>query len=82
MRRLKLSLLPPFAPQKLLFPIDEHVRTIAGLKNRLIKSLAAVSLAGHAGALVLEIEGFELLPGSGIDIINEYDVVQYALWSL
>lgn len=74
--RIKLSLLPPFPPSRILFPVPSDIKTITHLKKYLIKSLSSV--AQHASSsqeLLLEIEGFQLLSGSDLNIIEPTDVV-------
>lgn len=50
--------------------------TISELRRHLVRSLAVVSsVVDHAREVVLEIEGFELLGGSAVGVIEEKDVV-------
>ncbi|KAK8846621.1 hypothetical protein IAR55_005707 [Kwoniella newhampshirensis] len=79
--RIKITLLPPFQPQKFLLPVaSEEIRTVTHLKKHLIKSISAVAHhAKSAKELVLEIDGFELLGGSQVDIVEATDVVSVKL---
>ena len=75
--RIRLSLSDPFASSKLLLPVPEDVATISALKKHLFKSLSAISsVAPSWRELKLDIGGFELVAGSGLDVIEEGDVVQ------
>lgn len=74
--RVKITLLAPFSLSKILLPVPETVKSIADLKRHIHSSLSAVQ--DHAGLwrdLKLEIDGFELLIGSRVDIIEPEDVV-------
>lgn len=74
--RIKLSFLPPFPSSRILLLVPNDVKTITHLKKYLIKSLSSV--AQHASSsheLLLEIEGFQLLSGSDLNIIEPTDVV-------
>lgn len=74
--RLKLSLLAPFPSIKVLLPVPEHVKTVIHLKRHIRQSLSVVhELTGSSRDVVLEIEGFELLGGSEMDVIENGDVV-------
>lgn len=74
--RVRLSLLPPFRESKILLPLPLEVTTISELRRHLVRSLAVVSsVVDHAREVVLEIEGFELLGGSAVGVIEEKDVV-------
>ena len=76
--RVRLALLPPLTPLKILLPLPKSVKTISHLKKHLLESLSSV--AQHVESwrgLKLEIEGFEVLGGSGIDVIEEGDVVTW-----
>jgi len=76
--RVRISLLPPFSPTKVLLPVPDTTKTISQLKKHLYRSLS--SIAQHAEGWIelrLEIEGFELLAGNEINVIEEGDVVSY-----
>jgi hypothetical protein len=74
--RVRLSLLPPFWESKILLPLPTEVTTISELRRHLVRSLSAISsVVDHPREVVLEIEGFELLGGSGVGVIEERDVV-------
>lgn len=76
--RVRLSLLPPFAPAKLLVPVPADIQTVKHLKRYLAKSLSAVSTVTHHGTeLLLEVDGFELLSGSPLDVLDDKDIVTY-----
>lgn len=74
--RIKVALLAPFTTSKILLPVSETIQTISHLKKHIHSSLSAVSK--HATSwreIKLEIDGFELLAGSQVDIIEDGDVV-------
>ena len=74
--RVRISLLPPFGPTKVLLPLLASVQTVSHLKKHLFKSISTFSQ--HANGwreLRLEIEGFELLAGSELTILEEGDVI-------
>ena len=76
--RVRISLLAPFGPSKVLVPIPNDVQTISQLKKHLFRSLS--SIAQHADGwrqLRLEIEGFALLGGSELSVLEEGDVVSF-----
>lgn len=74
--RVKLSLLPPFPASKLLVPVPPEVKTIKHLKRHLVKSLSTIaSAAQHGRDLLLKVDGFELLSGSGVDMLEAGDVI-------
>ncbi|EIW68592.1 hypothetical protein TREMEDRAFT_63059 [Tremella mesenterica DSM 1558] len=78
MKRLKLSLLPPLVSQtqNLLLPIPQDIETISQLRKHIFRSLSTVRDGVQSSKEIrLEIEGFELLPGSEVDIIQDGDVV-------
>ncbi|RXK42104.1 hypothetical protein M231_00461 [Tremella mesenterica] len=78
MKRLKLSLLPPLVSQtqNLLLPIPQDIETISQLRKHIFRSLSTVRDGVQSSKEIrLDIEGFELLPGSEIDIIQDGDVV-------
>ncbi|WWC87327.1 uncharacterized protein L201_002216 [Kwoniella dendrophila CBS 6074] len=78
--RIKLALLLPFTSSKFILPVPKTVKTINDLKKHILKSLSAVSQhASKARELVLEIDGFELLTGSAVDVIENEDVVSVRL---
>lgn len=75
--RVRLSLLEPLPSSKVLLPVPNTISTIHDLKKHILKSLSTVAThAGKARDLALEIDGFELLGGSGIDILQDGDVVR------
>jgi len=74
--RIRISLLTPFRPANLLLLLPQNIDSISDLKKHLFSSLSAIALhASSAKQLRLEIEGFELLGGSELDIVREDDVV-------
>lgn len=74
--RIRLQLLPPFEESKALVLLPLDVQTILGLRRHLRHSLSTVlALTTSPKDLLLEIDGFELLPGSSIDVIEPADVV-------
>ncbi|WVO15659.1 hypothetical protein L204_103319 [Cryptococcus depauperatus] len=76
MLRVKLSLLPPFEPKKILLPIPREAKYISDLKKFIVENLSVV--AQHASSLTeitLEIDGFEVLGGSSLKVIEPTDVV-------
>jgi hypothetical protein len=74
--RIRLQLLAPFEESKALVLLPEDVRTIQGIKRHIRQSLSTVlALTNSPKDLLLEIDGFELLPGSSVDIIESSDVV-------
>jgi hypothetical protein len=76
--RVRLQLLPPFATSKVLLPIPGSVKTISDLRKHIVRSLSTVSsVVEYARELVLEIEGFELLPGSDLGVIEAGDVISF-----
>ncbi|WRT65184.1 uncharacterized protein IL334_002127 [Kwoniella shivajii] len=78
--RVKLTLLPPFQNTKIILPIAETVKTIHDLKKHILQSLSLVSQhASKAKELVLEIDGFELLAGSEVGVIEGGDIVTVRL---
>ncbi|WVF70213.1 hypothetical protein IAT40_005002 [Kwoniella sp. CBS 6097] len=78
--RIRIALLPPFAPNKIILPVPEDVKTISALKKYIVHSLAAVAEHATKGKdIVLEIDGFELLGGSGLDVIEGGDIVSVRL---
>ncbi|WVQ68815.1 uncharacterized protein L199_007024 [Kwoniella botswanensis] len=78
--RVKLTLLPPFASAKLILPVPEGCKTIHDLKKHILESISVISQhASKAKELVLEIDGFELLAGSQVGVIESGDVVSVRL---
>ncbi|OCF37736.1 hypothetical protein I316_00863 [Kwoniella heveanensis BCC8398] len=78
--RIKIALLPPFAPNKVILPVPQEVDTISTLRKYIVKSLAVVAEHATKGRdIVLEIDGFELLGGSRVDVIEGVDVVSVRL---
>lgn len=74
--RLKLSLIAPFPTSKVLLPVPADVSTVVQLKRHIRKSLSTVDgLTSSSRELVLEIDGFELLSGSEVGVIEPGDVV-------
>ena len=74
--RIRLQLLAPFEESKALVLLPEDVRTIHELKRHVRHSLSTVlSLTSTPKDLLLEIDGFELLPGSSINVIESSDIV-------
>jgi hypothetical protein len=74
--RIKLALSAPFNPSKVLLPVPEDVKTISQLKKHVRQSLFTVSACSTTWReLKLEVDGFELLGGSQLDVLEEGDVV-------
>ena len=72
-----MTLLPPFLPAKILLPVPENVETISELKKLIHRSLSSVSnVVDSSRELKLSLDGFELLGGSGVDLIQLEDVVE------
>jgi hypothetical protein len=75
--RLRISLLAPFTSAKVLLAIPSDINTISQLKRHLFRSLASVAAVTTASKDIrLEVDGFELLAGSGLDVLEEGDVVR------
>jgi hypothetical protein len=74
--RLKLSLLAPFPSSKVLLPVPQEVKTIVQLKRHIRKSLSGVNeQTTSSREIVLDVDGFELLSGSEVGVIERDDVV-------
>lgn len=74
--RVRLSLLPPFQASKVLVPVPPDVKTIKHLKRHLVKSLSTIaSVAHHGRELLLKVDDFELLSGSGMDTLEAGDII-------
>ena len=74
--RLRISLLPPFAPSKFLLPVPETVKTISHLKKHLRTSLSGITERTEDWREIkLEVEGFELLGGSEVNVVELGDIV-------
>lgn len=74
--RLKLSLLPPFKQSNVLIPVPGDLKTICDLKKYLRSSLSTVAeQSENWREIKLEIEGFELLGKSDINLIENGDIV-------
>jgi hypothetical protein len=74
--RVRVSLTTPFPASKVLLPVGDEVQTISQLKKHIYNSLSTVPpLVNGWRDLRLEIDGFELLGGSGVDVLREGDVV-------
>ena len=74
--RIRLQLLAPFEESKALVLLPLDVQNIHGLKRHIRQSLSSVlALTSTPKDLLLEIDGFELLPGSSINVIEPTDVV-------
>ena len=79
--RVKITLLSPFAPSKFLLLVPDSVQTISQLKKHLRTSLSSISERTSAWREIkLEVDGFELLGGSQIGLVESGDVVSY-VWS-
>ena len=75
--RIRLALGNPFAEIKVLLPLNQDIKTIRDLKKYIFKNLNSVaSVVPGWKELKLDIDGFELLPGSEVDIIQDGDVVR------
>jgi hypothetical protein len=73
--RLRISTVPPLAPLKALFLVAASSRTIADLKAQLVHDLG--QLRGVASTqLLLEVDGWELLDGSQVELVREGDVIR------
>jgi hypothetical protein len=75
--RIRLQLLPPFKEGKLLLPLPDTVTTVTELKKHVRQSLSTVrDIVQSTKDILLEIDGFELLPGSLVkDVVVEKDVI-------
>lgn len=74
--RIRLQLLPPFEESKALVLLPLNVRIITDLKRHIRHSLSSVlALTSSPKDLLLEIDGFELLAGSSVEVIEANDVV-------
>jgi hypothetical protein len=75
--RIRISILPPLSSLKAWFLIPSSCSTIADLKSLLLKDLPlALQSVRRAEDLRLEVDGFELLGGSGCEVLDgERDVV-------
>ena len=74
--RIRICLLPPFQPAKILLAIPSSIQTISRLKKHLHRSLSSIAnLTESYKDLKLEIEGFELLNGSDLNVIIDDDVL-------
>ncbi len=79
--RVRISFLSPFNPTKVLLPVPSSVETISQLKKHLFRSLSSVAQRAEIWRdLRLEIDGFELIGGSEVSIIEEGDVISYVLF--
>lgn len=78
MRRIKLCTTAPLPSLKAWYPIKDSVETIYQLKYNLVHDLATLVKGGHRRSDIgLQIDGFDLLDGSSISILNlESDVLQ------
>lgn len=73
--RLRIATLPPLVPLKALFLVAASSRTIGDLKAQLVHNLG--QLRGVAPAeLLLEVDGWELLDGSQVELVREGDVIR------
>ena len=77
--RVRLQLLSPFKEAKLLLPLPDTIRTVTELKKHVRQSLSAVrEIAPSNKDILLEIDGFELLPGSLVKgVVEDKDVITY-----
>ena len=74
--RIKVSLSAPFNPSKVLLPVPQDIQTISQLKKHVRQSLSTVSACSTDWReLKLEVDGFELLGGSQLDVLEDGDVV-------
>lgn len=74
--RIRISLLPPFAPLKALLPLPADVAKISQLARYLHRSVPAIAAVATSGKrLVLEVDGFEVLRSLGVGVLREGDVV-------
>jgi hypothetical protein len=78
MRRIKVCTEPPLPPLRAWYPIKDTVETVYQLKYSLTHDLAILVQSGHRRSDIgLEIDGFDLLDGSSVDILNlETDVLK------
>lgn len=76
--RLRIATSPPLAPLRALFLVAASSRTIADLKIQLVHDLG--QLRGVAPAqLLLEVDGWELLDRSQVELVREEDIIRCAL---
>lgn len=74
--RVRLQLLAPFDGSKVLVSLPSEARTVSDLKKHIRTSLSSVlALSSSSRDLLLEVDGFELLAGSSLDIIESGDIV-------
>lgn len=74
--RVRLQLLAPFEESKVLLPLSPNISTVSELKKHVRSSLTSVlSLSTSPKDLLLEVDGFELLAGSSVGVIEGSDVV-------
>lgn len=78
MRRIKICTESPLPPLKAWFPIKDTIDTVYQLKYSLTHDLAVLVQGGHKrNDIDLEIDGFGLLDGSSVTILNfDTDVLQ------
>lgn len=74
--RVRLHLVAPFDDSKVLVSLPKDAQTISDIKKHVRQSLSNVlALTTSPKDLLLEVDGFELLAGSAVDIIESTDVV-------
>jgi hypothetical protein len=78
MRRIKISTEAPLPSLKAWYPIKDTIETVYQLKYSLVHDLAIMVEGGYKRSdVVLQIDGFDLLDGSSITILNsETDVLR------
>ncbi|KAG7531599.1 hypothetical protein FFLO_04258 [Filobasidium floriforme] len=81
MRRIKISTEAPLPSLKAWYPIKDTIETVYQLKYSLVHDLAIMVEGGYKRSdVVLQIDGFDLLDGSSITILNsETDVLSIKL---
>lgn len=70
-------MLAPFSEARILLPLPAAVTRVSELKRYLVSSLHSVSgVTQSSKDLRLEVDGFELLSSSEVDILRDSDVVR------
>lgn len=82
--RIKLHTLAPLPERKVLFPVNS-AHTVAALAEQVCASVITPAISRgrppRAHELVLEVDGFELLPNSSANVLEQNDVVTWVALS-